>query len=381
MNSPDLADSRPTNGSPSKADILIVDDIPDNLRLLSRMLVRRGYEIITARTGAEALSYLEEAVPELILLDVNMPGMDGYEVCRHIKADSRLEGIPVIFLSALSEPSDKLRGFEVGGVDYVTKPFHFHEVIARVETHLELYRQKRENERLRELEKAGFNRINHLKDRVLNTATHDLKNPLTSIKLSVSLLRKLIADPEPKVARYLTKIEFDTDRMLQLITDLLDVATVEISGPIQPKAVQVNHFLQRAINDLSDPIHRTGIRFALRPADDDLRAYFDPDQIGHVLRNLLRNLIKYTPAEGQVIVAYKVEEETRLVIRAFHPPQPGETPIVADGNDLRNLDLGIALLQVIAEQHGGEIRRFKDEGFDFELILPYEGAENGSSFS
>ncbi len=359
------------NTSSKPVDILIVDDVPDNLRLLSRMLNRRGYEIWTAKTGVDALDFLRVDIPELILLDVNMPGMDGYDVCRQIKADPRLHEIPVIFLSALSEPSDKLRGFDVGGVDYVTKPFHFHEVIARVETHLELYRQKQENERLRQQEKASFNRITHLKDRVLSTATHDLKNPLTSIKLSVSLLRKMLGAPDPKVTRYLEKIEFDTDRMLRLITDLLDLATVEIAGPIAPKVVNVSHFIQRTLHALADRIHDGAVQVNISAAIPDLLAIFDEEQIGHVLQNLLRNLVKYTPANGTVEIEYGLFEG-QLVISATPALRPDEDPVRLENREMGNLDLGIALLQVIAEQHGGEIRRPADGSMAFNLILPYD---------
>ena len=352
-------------------DILIVDDVPDNLRLLSRMLIRRGYQIWTAKSGQEALAFLQDEVPELILLDVNMPGMDGYDVCKHIKGDPRLHEIPVIFLSALSEPSDKLRGFDAGGVDYVTKPFHFHEVIARVETHLELYRQRQENERLREQERAGFERINELKDRVLNTATHDLKNPLTSIKLSVSLLRKMILDPEPKISRYLDKIEFDTDRMLQLITDLLDVATVEVSGPVAPKVVMLPRFLQRTVNQMADQLFDANVEVDIRGQEADLRVVFDAGQVGHVLQNLLGNLIKYTPPQGSILIGYGVSD-SRLLIELGQQTAEGMSEQPLGLREKNNLDLGIALLQVIAEQHGGEIRQPDDDRVAFVLDLPVD---------
>lgn len=354
--------------STSSIDILIVDDVPDNLRLLSRMLVRRGYNISTAKSGPEAIAALENTMAELILLDVNMPGMDGYDVCRHIKKDDRLKEIPVIFLSALSEPSDKLRGFESGGVDYVTKPFHFHEVIARVETHLELYRQKQENRILRENERSKFEQITYLKDQVLDTATHDLKNPLTSIKLSVTLLNKLLErSDDEKVFRYLTKIEFDTNRMLQLINELLDLASVDINASAEDKPVHVDHFIRRTINDLYDS-QKAGVQIKIVASEPHLTAVFDARQIGRVLQNLLVNLIKFTPEDDVAVMGYKVHKD-KLII--WGELEEGVSELVPEGKELNHINLGFALLKVIMEEQGGEIRRQHDNQVAFEMIFPF----------
>jgi diguanylate cyclase (GGDEF)-like protein len=121
-------------------NILIVDDMPDNLRFLSEILSHKGYDTRTVINGQMALMAAETVPPELILLDVCMPGMDGYEVCHRIKSDPRICHIPIIFLSALDDVSDKVRAFEIGGVDYITKPFQTEEVLARVKTHLTLSR-------------------------------------------------------------------------------------------------------------------------------------------------------------------------------------------------------------------------------------------------
>jgi sigma-B regulation protein RsbU (phosphoserine phosphatase) len=121
-----------------KADILIVDDTPANLRLLSQMLAEQGYQVRPVPDGPLALAATQAEPPDLILLDIRMPEMDGYQVCEHLKADAQTRDIPIIFISALDATQDKVRAFTVGGVDYVTKPFQFEEVLARVETHLAL---------------------------------------------------------------------------------------------------------------------------------------------------------------------------------------------------------------------------------------------------
>jgi sigma-B regulation protein RsbU (phosphoserine phosphatase) len=143
-----------------KKNILIVDDTPNNLHLLSQMLSERGYKVRAVLNGERALAAAQRVAPDLILLDVRMPEMDGYEVCERLKGDERTHDVPVIFISALNEIQDKIRGFSVGGVDYVTKPFQMEEVLVRVETQLmvqDLQRQLQEaNQRFqRELALAG----------------------------------------------------------------------------------------------------------------------------------------------------------------------------------------------------------------------------------
>jgi sigma-B regulation protein RsbU (phosphoserine phosphatase) len=143
-----------------KADILIVDDTPANLRLLSQMLAEQGYQVRPVPDGSLALAATQAELPDLILLDIRMPEMDGYQVCEHLKADAQTCDIPIIFISALDATQDKVRAFTVGGVDYVTKPFQFEEVLARVETHLALRRLQKQlqdaNKKMaRELTLAG----------------------------------------------------------------------------------------------------------------------------------------------------------------------------------------------------------------------------------
>ncbi len=141
-------------------DILIVDDTPDNLRLLSQILTEQGYRVRAVTSGSRALASVEVSIPDLILLDIRMPEMDGYEVCERLKTDPKAKDIPIIFISALNEIQDKVKAFTVGGVDYVTKPFQFEEVLARVETHLALRKLQKQlqvaNEKMeQELALAG----------------------------------------------------------------------------------------------------------------------------------------------------------------------------------------------------------------------------------
>src|SRR6187455_838327 len=146
---------KPGSNSRQSASILVVDDTPANLQVLAGMLKDRGYKVRPVLSGKLALLAAGRDPPDLILLDINMPEMNGYEVCEHLKADDTLKGIPVIFISALTEPLDKVKAFAIGGVDYLTKPFQMEELHARVETHLKIRRLQVElEERSRHLEMA-----------------------------------------------------------------------------------------------------------------------------------------------------------------------------------------------------------------------------------
>src|SRR5437867_12744243 len=131
----------------SKGDILVIDDNPVNLDLLSSMLVERDYRRRVAINGGRALTAARSCPPDLIMLDISMPDMDGYEVCRRLKADDTTKDIPVIFISALGEAMDKVKAFEIGAADYVAKPFQFEEVLARIENQLKISRLQKEMER------------------------------------------------------------------------------------------------------------------------------------------------------------------------------------------------------------------------------------------
>src|SRR5256884_7952781 len=137
---------KPKSGAGQPANILLVDDAPATHQMLGGMLKDRGYKARPVPSGKLALLAARRDPPDLILLDINMPEMNGYEVCEHLKADDKLKGIPVIFISALTEPLDKVKAFATGGVDYITKPFQMEELHARVETHLNLRRLQTELE-------------------------------------------------------------------------------------------------------------------------------------------------------------------------------------------------------------------------------------------
>ena len=165
--------------------MLVVDDTIENLRLLSDLLGEHGYEVRAVTNGRQALQAAEHDPPDLILLDITMPEMDGYEVCRRLRAGRASRDVPVIFLTALTDTADKVLAFDAGGVDYVTKPFQFEEVLARVKTHVALRRAQsalaESYARLRDLEQ--------LRDDLVHMVVHDMRSPLTALLIRLRILR------------------------------------------------------------------------------------------------------------------------------------------------------------------------------------------------
>ncbi len=177
-----------------KQNILIVDDKPENLKVLMSMLNQQGYQVRPAISGRLALTASLENKPDLILLDITMPQMNGYEVCQHLKEHPHTCDVPVIFISALDEAMDKVKAFEVGGIDYVTKPFQVEEVLARVETHLSLRHLQQQleqtNQQLSETN-ATLQERNAELDAFARTVAHDINNPIGTIVGYASYLRAM----------------------------------------------------------------------------------------------------------------------------------------------------------------------------------------------
>ncbi|HRK60694.1 MAG TPA: response regulator, partial [Candidatus Kapabacteria bacterium] len=158
--------------------VLVVDDVEQNVAVVSQILRSHGYGVMAAFNGETALRMLEKRIPDLILLDIMMPVMDGFEVCAKIKENENLKNIPIIFLSALSDTDVKVKAFNVGGVDYVSKPFQEAEVIARVAVHIKIANLEREQREF--IEKLTI--MNDEKDRLMQIVSHDLRSPLGGIK-------------------------------------------------------------------------------------------------------------------------------------------------------------------------------------------------------
>lgn len=206
----------------NRGDILIVDDTPANLQLLMQLLNDQGYKVRPATSGRLAIKGAQRQLPDLILLDISMPEMDGYETCERIKQDQQLKDIPIIFISALSDTLDKVKAFSCGGVDYVTKPFQAEEVLARVSVHLSLRRSNLKLEHvLEELKAAQANMIQSEKMASLGVLTagiaHEINNPVGFIGMSATGLAKALRTVLKIVEQYSYVTSENTDQQLPLL--------------------------------------------------------------------------------------------------------------------------------------------------------------------
>ncbi|HSH05126.1 MAG TPA: hybrid sensor histidine kinase/response regulator [Anaerolineae bacterium] len=290
---------------PNKGNILIVDDTPANLQLLANLLSDHGYEPRPAPNGRLALAAARRFPPDIVLLDINMPDMNGFDVCRAFKQDAQLKEIPILFISALNATEDKLTAFDAGGVDYITKPFQFAEVLARVETHLKLARQQREIEQLRQQERDHYENLTQMKNDVLQTVSHDLRNPLTAITASLEMLHATNAiNPEDEFAqRFMLLIERATKQMTTLITDVLDLARLDTGVALTPQLTDIDPFLRSIAHDFEPNAQQKNHTLTFNPLNHSCYVNIDQINMTRAIGNLLSNAIKYTPKGGQITLS------------------------------------------------------------------------------
>ena len=278
-----------------KGSILVVDDTLDNLRLLVGMLVKHGYKVRAVTSGQRALDTVHLALPDLILLDISMPKMNGYEVCERLKADERTHDIPIIFLSALDETQHKVKAFTVGGVDYITKPFQFEEVLARVETHLTFCRlQKQLQAANREL--AHSNALlaaqNAELDAFAHTVAHDLKNPLGIMVGYTTALETLYDEmSSQELEDYMHKITQTGRKMVNIVDELLLLASVRKQQDIDLAPLDMARIVREAQKRLSHMLDAAQVEIVV-PGKWPMAMGYAP-WVEEVWVNFISNAIKY----------------------------------------------------------------------------------------
>ena len=342
-------------------DVLVVDDSPENLNLLAGMLRQDGHKVRAFLSGPMAIEKAKVAPPDLILLDVEMPDMNGYEVCQEFKRHEVLHHVPVLFISALSDTADKLRGFTAGGVDYIAKPFEAAEVRARVEAHLTIHRLRqdltRQNDELRRLES--------LRDSLTHMIVHDLRSPLTSILGYLGLLEAGTDLPTDKVRMYAKEAEHGVSAMLGIINSLLDVNALEAG---QMKLHTDTHDLRDVAAHALKPLEglTVGRDVSLQLPDHPVPARCDAQVMERVIMNLLGNALKFTPKNGSIVVAVsRGDRHGRLEIRDTGrgiPPEYLERVFdkfqqveARRERKMYSTGLGLTFCKLAVEAHGGRI--------------------------
>ncbi len=378
----------------SKPDILVVDDTRANLQVLSGLLQERGYKVRPVTSGLLALQAARNQLPDLIILDIKMPEMDGYEVCRQLKADPQLREIPVIFLSALDETTDKVQAFREGGVDYITKPFQIEEVEARVSIHLRLKRLQQElaeqnsrledlvQERTRQLAEANSQLavLDQVKDSFLRLISHELRSPLSGVIGTAELVFRKFRD-QPDVAKLRELFDSACDRIIGLTEDALLLADMELnpdagaadtcslSQVLQAAMEQTESLAQVRSVQLPDPVvlpHRIRGREPLM-----IRA----------LHSLLETAVKFSSqAEALRLNVVDSEDKILLTIEATGWSIPPELlpvffdRLAVDSSIAPGGDLGLApaVAQRLVAACGGSLRveNITPRGIRIEVELP-----------
>ncbi|MBF0587919.1 MAG: response regulator [Magnetococcales bacterium] len=355
--------------SDEQTKILVVEDEKSNIDLLVGLLSER-FRIKVAKNGRQGLERVRANAPDLILLDIMLPEMDGFEVCKRLKADPATQQIPIIFITGLDNPEEETRGLEAGAVDFIRKPFNPNVVLARIDTQLELQRQRRDLEALSEL-----------KNRFLGMAAHDMRNPLNAICGLSDLMINMEMKSEERT-KFITTINNVGNQMLQLINDLLDVTVIESgSFNMERERDDLGALVQERIDILkvTAGLKEVTIEAEIKQTDT---ARFDRSRMRQVVDNLLGNAIKFS-SEGSSITVRAGTEEGKVYFqvvdrgpgipkeeqgRLFDAFQKLSTRPTAGE---KGAGLGLSIVKKIVDAHEGEVRvnSLPGQGSTFSVYL------------
>lgn len=291
--------------------ILIVDDNANNIKVIAVTLRSQNYKLVIATNGKNAIEMVEKTRPDLVLLDIMMPGMDGYETCEIIKSKKENENIPVLFLTALSEKENIVKGFDAGGVDFITKPFNKDELISRVKTHIDL---KLTRDELEDTTKH-LAELNSLKDKMFSIIGHDLRSPLGSVKMTLEFLAQSATGSCPEEFKStLDLMVKTTDEVFNLLENLLGWGKSQ-SGNLSLEPEEIN--LYDLVNSVyllnKGNISLKNIRF-IQEIEEEATVFADLNTLKIVLRNLFSNAIKFTPDKGAVKISSKSVDGNKVQI-------------------------------------------------------------------
>ena len=292
--------------------VLIVDDVPENLQVLGKMLDEHGIEFSYATSGREALEAVDFHAPDLILLDVNMPGMTGYEVCETLKSKDDTKDIPVIFLTAQSDQEDIIKGLDLGGIDYITKPFNSRELITRVKSHLELSVSKKimklQNEQLSTLNQ-DLQEALATRNKFFSIIAHDLKDPFnTLIGFSDILIQRKDEVASEETREILQHIYNSSMYGFELLNNLLEWSRAQTGRlKYQPEPLDLESLIQDMVNLLRGTAEKKGITLSVQ-GEEDMVVLADRKMIETVVRNLASNALKFTSAGGNVTIQYDCKD-------------------------------------------------------------------------
>lgn len=354
--------------------ILLADDDRNNIELMKAILQRLNGEIETAANGCEALEKVKSFCPDIILLDVMMPEMDGYEVCARLKQEPDTLHIPVIMITTLSDRESRLKGLNAGADDFVSRPVDGIELLARIGNFLKM-KEYRDEIRAKNSE---LERLQAFKKDLSDMIVHDLKGPLTCIQGYIQIA--VMKNEEDKVLLgYLSSAQDACNSLLSMLNMLLDVGSMEDGKMPVNKAPLNAGDLLRKVRDLFVPVAERDAKQVLVVADDRLSIHGDADLLERVLQNLLSNALRHVESgSGEVSLAavedngkalFSVSDNGRGVAAGFHRKifekyeQAGNSAVVTGkGQHGKNKGLGLHFCKLAVEAHGGEIWVESEEG-------------------
>ena len=357
--------------------VLVVDDVARNIQLAGAILKQESYAISFAADGPTAVSLAQKGNIDLILLDIMMPEMDGFDVCEILKQDPVTKDIPIIFLTAKSDTETIVKGFELGAVDFLTKPFQGAELLARVRTHLKLKHTQQE------LEAA-----NAAKDKFFSIIAHDLRSPFTALVGVSQYLVKGIDNLEPEIIReFLEGIYNSSKNAFNLLENLLEWSRVQTKGlPLAPEPLNLACIVRENLSLLQMNSEKKQITI-INELNEEEPAFADENSIHTVVRNLLSNAIKFTPQKGKVKIS--IRRHGGIVELSFQDTGVGMGPEQVEGlfridvrhsssgtDEEKGSGLGLILCKEFIEKNNGtiEVQSRPGEGSLFTITLPeHEG--------
>ncbi|MFW5801786.1 MAG: response regulator [Spirochaeta sp.] len=356
-----------------ESTILLVDDNRQNLSLLYRILSAQGFRVLIAQDAISAKSIIHEEQPDLILLDVMLPDQSGFDVCNELKQDPRTADIRVLFVSALSEVEDILGGFQAGGVDYITKPFHIDEVLARITTHLTLVHQRKMLEQ-----------VNHTKDRLLSIIAHDIRGPIGGFIGASQVIEQGVKNGDMESLLEIgNAIKRSAESTHEMLDDLLAwVRAQENSYKPKPETVQLEEIVDRVIGVFSNALQQKSLEVK-KEAVKDAQITADLQMLETILRNLVSNAIKFCNTGDTITVQYSADTVNHYICicdTGIGMDQEQQQKIFrADAGNRRrgtfgesSSGYGILLVKDYIEAHQGriEVHGSPNEGSCFTICLP-----------
>ncbi len=357
----------------NKKLILIIDDNPMNLLLTSKILENFGFETSTAESGLIGIEFMEKVMPSLILLDIMMPEMNGYEVCRRIKSIEKWKEIPIIFLTANTHTENLVEGFDAGGVDYITKPFKSEELLVRVKNHIELADSRK-----------IILEMNRSRDKLYSIIAHDIRSPLSGILQTIDAIDQGYFDPKSDdfmdIIHHLRIRTKDTSTLLSSLLQWTRIQDKDVK--LHPQNINLNELIRSCISLLEAVADSKNIKINL-DLQENIEAWCDEVSMNTVFRNIISNAIKFTPTNGKILITGKNADsisEINIIDSGIGMSDEAKRKIFAENqhftstgtNNEQGTGLGLMLVKDFVLKNNGEIKVESEigKGTTFTVLLP-----------